>query len=155
LIPSYSELVVSVVTKRARLFEIRPATLRTRKSHAENGIMDVPATQPFDIKIANFSDDAIFLRTGTLVPSATELQAVIIMKLEENDECENWNKDTEHNENLQKDIQRRAMKVLESHKAMWIDNYFGEITGVEHRIHTKDGHLRQHPYCSGPRMREE
>jgi hypothetical protein len=83
LIPFYSELVVSVVTKRAGLSEIRPATLRSRKIHAENVILDVPATQTFNIRIANFSDDALFLRTGTVVACATELKAGVIMKQDE------------------------------------------------------------------------
>jgi hypothetical protein len=59
-------------------------------------------------------------------------------------------------ENLPKGIHDCAIKVLESRKAMWIDNNFIiEITGVEHRIHTSGGTLSHHPYGSGPQMREE
>ena len=58
-------------------------------------------------------------------------------------------------ENIPKDIHESAMKILESHNGMWIDNSFGEINGVEHRIHTTGGPLRQQRYRAGPRMREE
>jgi hypothetical protein len=71
--------VVSVVTKRAGLSEIRPATLRSRKIYEVNGVLDVPATQPLNIRIANFSHDELFFRTGTVVAYAMELQAVVIM----------------------------------------------------------------------------
>jgi hypothetical protein len=147
--------VVSVVTKRAGLSEVRPATLRLRKIYAENGELDVPATQPINIRIANFSHDALFFRTGTVVAYAMELQAVVIMKQQENHESDNWNKDVDLDENIPKDIYKYAIKKLESHKTVWIDNDFGEITGVEHRIHTSGGPLRQQTYRSGPRIREE
>ena len=82
MIPSFSEFVVSVTTKRAGLSEIRPATLRSRKIHAANGVLEIPSSRSFKIIIANFSEDAIFLRSGTVVAYATELQAVVIMKRE-------------------------------------------------------------------------
>ena len=55
-------------------------------------------------------------------------------------------------ENIPKDIHESAMKILESHNGLRIDNSFGEITGVEHRIHTTGGPVRQQPYRTGPRM---
>jgi hypothetical protein len=155
LTPSFSEFVVSVITKRAGLSEIRPATLRSRNIHAANGILEIPSSRSFYIKIANFSEDTIFFRAGTVVAYATEVKTVVIMGQEGNDDPDNWRKEVDLDENIPKDIHESAMKVLESHKEMWMNNSFGEISGVEHRIHTSDGPLRQHPYRSGPPIREE
>ena len=155
MIPSFSEFFVGVTTKRAGLSEIRPATLRSRKIHAANGVLEIPSSRSFKIIIANFSEDAIFLRSGTVVAYATELQAVVIMKREKSENTDNWRNEVDLDENIPKDIHESAMKILESHNGMWIDNSFGEINGVEHRIHTTGGPLRQQPYRTGPRMREE
>jgi hypothetical protein len=122
LVPSFSEFVVCVTTKRSGLAEIRPASMRSRKIHAANGILEIPSSGPFSIKIANFSEDAIFLRAGTVVAYATELQAVAIINQEGKDGKDAWIEEVDLDIDLPKDIRESAMKVLESHKSLWTDH---------------------------------
>jgi hypothetical protein len=65
-----------------------------------------------------------------------------------------WMDDLDLNQNLPGHIRDQALEVLAAHKSMWTGGIVGEIAGVEHRITTSGGPIRQHPYRSGPRMRE-
>jgi hypothetical protein len=56
--------------------------MRSRKIHAGNGILEIPSSGPFSIKIANCSEEESFLRAGTIASYATELQAVAILNPE-------------------------------------------------------------------------
>jgi hypothetical protein len=156
LVPSFSEFVVCVTTKRSGLAEIRPASMISRKIHAANGILEIPSSVlPFSIKIENFAEEANFFRAGTIAAYATEIQAVAILKPERKNEKDIWINEEDLDINIPKDIRESAMKVLESHKSMWTDSSVGEITGVEYRINKTGGPLRQQPYRSGPLMRAE
>jgi hypothetical protein len=62
-----------------------------------------------------------------------------------NDTAESWMDDLDLNQNLPGHIQEQELEVLESHKSMWTSGKVGEIAGVDHRIVTTGGPVRQHP----------
>jgi hypothetical protein len=100
----------------------------SRKIHAANGILEIPSSGPFAIKIANLSEEAIFLRAGTIAAYATEIQAVAILKPDGKNEKDTWINEVDLNISIPKDIRESAMKVLDSHKSMWTDSSVGKIT---------------------------
>jgi Reverse transcriptase (RNA-dependent DNA polymerase)/RNase H-like domain found in reverse transcriptase len=156
-VPASSEFVVAVTSKRTGISRIRQSPMRSRKIVAANGITELPTSGTFLIQLANFSDKEIFLRKGSVVAIATEVQSVILVESNETDTnavTENWTDEVDMDSDLSPEQRESAMKILESHKNLWSGNRFGEIVGVEHRIITQGGPTRQQPYRAGPRARE-
>jgi RNase H-like domain found in reverse transcriptase/Reverse transcriptase (RNA-dependent DNA polymerase)/Integrase zinc binding domain/Integrase core domain/Chromo (CHRromatin Organisation MOdifier) domain len=154
LLSPLAETAVRVTSRRGGLSEIRPAPMRSRKIHAANGIAELSVGQQFTIMVANFSPAPTFLRKGSVVAYATEVQRVLATGPETGKESHNWKETVDLNPDLPESIQKQALKVLDNHCNLWVGDTFGEIAGVQHRISTTGGPIRQHPYRSGLRRRE-
>jgi RNase H-like domain found in reverse transcriptase/Reverse transcriptase (RNA-dependent DNA polymerase)/Integrase zinc binding domain len=157
LVPAFCEFVVNVVTQRAGLSEIRPAPMRKRRIIASNGIADIPISEAFSLKIANFSDRGIFLRAGTVVAYASELQSgvrIVTDAQPADEESEKWRQEVGVDQELPEDIRAAVFDVLDRRSDMWTGLRPGDITCAEHRIKTNGRPVRLQPYRAGPYARE-